>query len=105
MIINLCIVLIGFYISLIISSLARFLETNDPPNGARGCALFSAVLEYFSLTYFVWTVVEAALLLRGVFKGSRDQELSRTALIAIALACWCKHCNEGWEGVCVCVCV
>lgn len=89
-VINICIALLGLYIAFIISSLARHFETQDPPNGRRGCALFSAVLEYFSLAYLTWTVAEALLLLCAYLK-LKDAMVPGKVLLIITLICWCKQ--------------
>ena len=83
-IINICIALLVLYVAFIISSLAPSFETHDPPNGSRGCALFSAVLEYISLVYFAWIVAEAALLFWEYSRG----RVSNKVLIIITVACW-----------------
>lgn len=94
-IINICMALIGLYISLIISSLARHFETHSPPNGPRGCALFSAVLEYFSQVYLVWTMAEALVFLWNTsssFSSSSysARRVSNKMMVLVALVCWCK---------------
>lgn len=88
-VINICFALLGLYVSLIISSLARHFETQDPPNGRRGCALFSAVLEYFSVAYLLWTVAEAMLLLWAYIK-TQDMRVPGKVLVTTMLVCWCK---------------
>lgn len=95
-IICICITLLGLYVAFIISSLARHFETYDPPNGPRVCALFSAVLEYFSVAYFCWVVAEALFI---------EKKVSNIIFVVISLICWSKWLTLiNMSAVCVCVC-
>ena len=85
--VSLCFSLIGLYVAFIISSFARFFETHDPPNGMRGCALFSAVLQYFILAYLIWTMAEALLTFLTLYKGMK---VGTTVFLVASLACWGK---------------
>lgn len=96
--VNIGLALLGLYISFILSTFARELETHDPPNGCRVCALFSAVLEYFSLSYFMWTAAEALLLL-WAFLRAQDMKVPGKALVCTSLICWGKHNVNGCSSV------
>lgn len=88
--INIGFALLGLYIGFSISSFSRELETHDPPNGRRVCALFSAVLEYFSLVYLMWTVAEAVLLLWAYLKA-QEMRVPGKVLVFTSLVCWGKQ--------------
>ena len=85
--VSMCASLLGLYISLIISSLARHFESRDPPNGPNGCAFFSAVLEYFSQAFLCWLVAETTVV--AVSYGSYYQFKNKHFVI-ISLVCWCE---------------
>ena len=85
MLISLCCSLIAFYIAFIISSLARHFETHNPPNGMNGCALFSAVLQYFTLAYLMWTMAEALLTFLTYY---RNIKVDVKIFIVTSLICW-----------------
>ena len=56
------ITLIALYIAFIISTLAEQFDSHGTA-GQRICCLFSAVLQYCMLSYFLWTAAEAVILM------------------------------------------
>ncbi|XP_064394599.1 deleted in malignant brain tumors 1 protein-like isoform X5 [Halichondria panicea] len=80
-VINMCISLLGLYIVFIISAQAPHLNANNPPHGANVCAFFSALLQYFTLSFFCLTAVEALLIL-----GEQTVMLKHRYFLPVALA-------------------
>ncbi len=85
-VINMCISLLGLYTVFIISAQAPHFNTHNPPHGTNLCAFFSALLQYFTLSFFCLSAVEALLIL-----GELTVVLKHRYFLPVALAvAWCK---------------
>ena len=77
MLLNMSVALLGLYISFILGSLGQAL-----PAGL--CATFSALLQYFFLVYFSWTLAEAVdiyLKLVKVLGGNIDYYIIKAMIV------------------------
>jgi len=78
--------LIVFYISFIISSLAKHFNGHGTA-GQRACGFFSAVLQYFMLVYLFWTTAEAASLM--LMAKNNNSRHTRRLFMTSGFICYC----------------
>ena len=79
-----CLALLGLFVVFILSG-----QAEHYPDWL--CGLFSALLHYFLLAYFLWTGAEAIFLYLKLVKVFRGTSFFHTHFVGVSMAvAWCK---------------